>query len=255
MLMKIRMNKIKHLLLAGLLFVMSFQPISVYAASSVDVNIPVSTFFTEGKPKPGPEISVVTEFRLEAVDGAPLPEKTVLRINGEGKDWFGNITYTVPGDYYYVLVSDLIEGDNCELLIEDDTTIRVSITNGEDGLVAVVKAYPSMDHAASDQAKRDTMQEIQYKPTIDPGDDSSDTSSGSSSDKSDSGNKPSDSGSKPGGSNGSGSNSSSSNTPTKGHGPNTAAALSANLWIWIALCATIILIFTQRKLSRDKSNR
>lgn len=48
MLMKIRMNKIKHLLLAGLLFVMSFQPISVYAASSVDVNIPVSTFFTEG---------------------------------------------------------------------------------------------------------------------------------------------------------------------------------------------------------------
>lgn len=261
MLMKIHMNKIKLLLLAGLLFMMGVQPAAVLAApSSVEVNIPVSTVYTKDGPKPEAGNTVVTEFRLEAIDDAPLPALTELRITGEGKANFGEMSYDAPGDYYYRLTSELIEGERCELRIKDPTIIWVSITQSDEGLVPVVKAYPSMDHANADQGKRDTVQEIVYNPIEDedtekPGD----IDTGDDSEKPGDTNKPNN----PNGNNGNnGSNNSGSNVTTggsqttgKGQKPSTAAVMGLELWVWIGLSALIVLILASRKLSQDESNR
>lgn len=145
--MKTNIRKIPAVLLLAVLCLAVF-PFSASAAGVAEVRIPV-TIQTSGE-TPSPEEDYTVE--LKAVDDAPMPSESVLKITGEGTDSFPAIQYTTPGVYCYVITQQA--GSHARG--HYDATVyyvRVSVTNAENGnLETVVAAHTDSEMT---NAKRD----------------------------------------------------------------------------------------------------
>ena len=92
--MKTNTRKIPAVLLLVVLCLAVF-PISTFAAGAVEVQIPVSIQTSGETPSPEEDYTVV----LQAVDDAPMPSESVLKISGSDKATFPPIQYTTHGIY------------------------------------------------------------------------------------------------------------------------------------------------------------
>ena len=151
-----------------LVLCLTVSPISAYAAGMVGVAIPVSVNRTGDAPSPEETYT----FVLQAVDNAPMPEESTLKIIGAGKGEFPVINYSTPGIYCYTVTQQAGSHDRGHY----DATVyyvRVSVTNGEyGGLEAVVAVH-------TDAAMTSEKQDMTFTNTYDPV--QSDSSSGGSS--------------------------------------------------------------------------
>lgn len=166
--MKTSIRKIPAAVLLLVLCLTVF-PLSAFAAdTSVGVAIPVSVELSGETPSPEETYT----FVLQAVDNAPMPEESTLKIIGAGKGEFPVINYSTPGIYCYTVTQQAGSHDRGHY----DATVyyvRVSVTNGEyGGLEAVVAAH-------TDAAMTSEKQDMTFTNTYDPA--QSDSSSGGSS--------------------------------------------------------------------------
>ncbi|WP_230398556.1 Spy0128 family protein [Novisyntrophococcus fermenticellae] len=126
-------KKIIHVFPLMLFTLLSMQllfPQQVQAQEqSIDVFIPMEAAVSEENKKMDTEFQI----HIEAVDtDTPLPGQTNVRIKNSGKEEFGPITYTVPGDYRYKIYQQA--GSVGELLYDDTVyTVTVRVVNGKDG--------------------------------------------------------------------------------------------------------------------------
>lgn len=133
-------------------------PVSAFSTRT-EVVIPVTTAWAKNSDRPAKESSVVSEFTLTPLDGAPAPASGLVRVNGAGKGEFGPIAYELPGDYYYRLDGKL---DNQKESVS--MTVRVSVINNKDGgLDSVVTAYDTASKAEQGVEKQDTVFELTFK--------------------------------------------------------------------------------------------
>lgn len=236
--LKNQIKAIPQIFLACFLLLLAVQPVRLQAATdSVEVTIPVSTVFSQGK-VPAYADRILTSFTLKADEGSPAPQKDKVEIRGEGKADFGPILFTAPGDYYYQLNAEVTEGeDDVRLAVSDPTILWVSITYDEDGLIAIVKGYPAHDLDMSGTAKRDTVYELQPLRHLDTdssdsddsssdssSSDSSNSSSSSSSSSSDSSNQQNSTSNRPGNGDSSPNNTKPSTRPTSSANVNKPSA-------------------------------
>ena len=155
-----------------LVLCLTVSPISAYAAGMVGVAIPVSVNRTGDAPSPEETYT----FVLQAVDNAPMPEESTLKITGAGKGAFPVINYSTPGIYCYKVSQQAGSHDRGNY---DETVyyVRVSVINGQyGGLEAVVAVH-------TDAAMTSKKQDITFTNTYDPassGDSSGGSSGGSS---------------------------------------------------------------------------
>lgn len=166
--MKTSIRKIPAAVLLLVLCLTVF-PLSAFAAdTSVGVAIPVSVELSGETPSPEETYT----FVLQAVDNAPMPEESTLKIIGAGKGEFPVINYSTPGIYCYTVTQQAGSHDRGHY----DATVyyvRVSVTNGEyGGLEAVVAVH-------TDAAMTSEKQDMTFTNTYDPV--QSDSSSGGSS--------------------------------------------------------------------------
>ena len=155
-----------------LVLCLTVSPISAYAAGMVGVAIPVSVNRTGDAPSPEETYT----FVLQAVDNAPMPEESTLKITGAGKGAFPVINYSTPGIYCYKVSQQAGSHDRGHY---DGMVyyVRVSVINGQyGGLEAVVAVH-------TDAAMTSKKQDITFTNTYDPassGDSSGGSSGGSS---------------------------------------------------------------------------
>lgn len=162
--MKGILKKLMRIGFAGVLSLLAFAPSAVNAQEpTVDVQIPVTTEFTENSDKPADTVKLTTSFKLEPLGGAPAPATAEVSIDGAGKASLGPVSFSTPGNYYYQLSAGLAKGDNNSELNEK-LIVRITVVNDDKGgLSSVVTAYHSQSDASSDNGKVDTMFLIEYK--------------------------------------------------------------------------------------------
>lgn len=162
--MKGMLKKLMRIGFAGALSLLAFAPSAVMAQEpTVDVQIPVTTEFTETSDKPADTVKLTTSFKLEPLDGAPAPATAEVSIDGAGKASLGPVSFSAPGNYYYQLSAGLNKGENNSGL-DEKLIVRVTVVNDDKGgLSSVVTAYNSQADASSDNGKVDTAFFIEYK--------------------------------------------------------------------------------------------
>ena len=167
--MKGMLKKLMQIGFAGALSLLAFAPSAVNAQEpTVDVQIPVTTEFTENSDKPADTVKLTTSFKLEPLDGAPAPATAEVSIDGAGKASLGPVSFSAPGNYYYQLSAGLNKGDNNSGL-DEKLIVRVTVVNDDKGgLSSVVTAYRSQSDASSDKGKVDTAFFIEYKASKSP---------------------------------------------------------------------------------------
>lgn len=136
--MKQRTKRFRKLLLLPLMIaVLLFQVQALAADYSCTVSIPVEVQVTGDSAPTGVDFTLIL-----APDGedVPMPEEDTLVITDCGKDAFGPITYTKPGDYVYT-VTQLV-GSETDFIYDDTSyTVTVRVVNdGEGGLTAEIWA-------------------------------------------------------------------------------------------------------------------
>ena len=134
--MKTNIRRIPAVLLLVVLCLAVF-PISAFAAGTMEVKIPVSIELSGETPSPEETYTVV----LQAVDDAPMPSESTLKIQGSGMAVFPAIRYSTPGIYCYTVAQQI--GDH-ERGHYDETVyyVKVTVTNAKfGGLEAVVAAH------------------------------------------------------------------------------------------------------------------
>lgn len=116
-------------LAAVLLF--AFAPL---AAGEVTVALPVEVELTGDPPPAAADFT----FRLDARQGAPLPDPATLTLRGAGRGTFAPIAYDAPGTYRYTLYQQAGQAAGYRW---DDTVYEVTVLvlrDEEGGLTATV---------------------------------------------------------------------------------------------------------------------
>ena len=159
---------IKKISAAVLLMLMCLAalPLGVFAAGKAVVEIPVSIKLTGELPEEAESFIL----RLTPADTkTPMPEgfeeDCDITVKGNTTATFPVISYTVPGIYSYTVQQ--IPGTN-EKCTYDDTVyyVRVSVTNGENGVLEAVTAAHT---DAQMESKKQTMEFVNtYEITPDP---------------------------------------------------------------------------------------
>ncbi|WP_302593781.1 hypothetical protein [Faecalibaculum rodentium] len=170
--MKGMLKKLMRIGFAGALSLLAFAPSAVMAQEkSVQIEIPVTTDFSDDSDIPANTVKLTSTFKLEPVDSAPAPAINEISIDRDGKAKFGAITITRPENYYYKLTGTLDNGTNSEAS-SVTRIVRIGVENDNaDGLRYVAQAYLSMEDAVADKAaapvnpedKPDTKFLITYK--------------------------------------------------------------------------------------------
>lgn len=162
------MKKVSAVILCVLLCLTAL-PASVMAAEkNVQVELPVSVRLEGDVPSTAETYTII----LKAVDDAPMPSESVLKITGAGTAKFPAISYSVPGVYCYT-VSQNVGGHERG---HYDTTVyyvRVTVTNAENGgLDAAVAVH-------TDAQMQSAKQDVSFRNTYDKAPSSSSGSSSS----------------------------------------------------------------------------
>lgn len=161
--MKVEKTDRRGLVVAALAVLLILVSAAVSYADSASLSIPVKHRF-KGREYSGRD---TFSFTLTAEsEGSPMPEgssglsKTVSIKAGEKPD-FGEITFTKPGIYYYVVSR---QRENHTRIREDDSRYRVMVTvlSDMDTEVAITRIGGSSAKDASDQEDSGKVEEIIY---------------------------------------------------------------------------------------------
>lgn len=112
--------------------IMTFAAVPVYADTddqSVDVRLEIETKLSGDTPST-PETFT---FKLEAKNGAPMPENDTLTLQGEARGYFSPITFTALEDYHYTLrqIAGNAEGYTYDATVYDVTVQVITDENGK----------------------------------------------------------------------------------------------------------------------------
>lgn len=120
----------------ALLLVVSLLPVTAFAAD-VEVRIPVSVA-VEAEAAEDIPADAVYQFRLTALDGAPMPEDgALLSITGEGSGSFSPICFDRVGVYQYTLA--MVPGEETRGTYDASVyDVKVTVENDGDGLKSTV---------------------------------------------------------------------------------------------------------------------
>lgn len=242
----------------------------VQAQEKIDIFIPITTEWDNPNRIPDVTDPIVSYFKLEGLDDAPMPSQTELTVEGAKELQIGPITFDEADNYYYTLTGKVF-GSTREI----ERTIRISTVYDEnDNLHSIVTTYPDLDSAQADaQPKADllfymnssNLATTQYPDPDDNGNNGNNNgNSNGGGNNSGQNNKPDPSGNGTNGSgsgnnNGSGSNSGSKpnqaapNTGSKkNNNVNTAVESSAPFWMLMAVVSIVFALVLQRSKKRVK---
>lgn len=161
---KTSIKKIPAVLLLAILCLTAFH-VSVFAAETAEVRIPVRVELAGGKPSPEETYTVV----LQAMGEAPMPSESTMEITGDGRASFPAIRYSEPGVYCYTVMQQ--PGVNKKGHYDNEVYyVKVTVTNGESGgLEAVIAAHTDAEMVSEKQDIAFTnTYDIEKVPTVTP---------------------------------------------------------------------------------------
>lgn len=129
---RLQVKRLLLLFVTVLLAVMVFTPVDAYAESGYcTVNLEVEKQL-QGNSSSDSEEYV---FVLEGKEGAPLPNENIVKIVGDGKASFPDITFTEPETYHYTIRE--VPGDSEECIYDSSIyDVMVQVTTNDEGYLS-----------------------------------------------------------------------------------------------------------------------
>ena len=143
------------------------QPAPVTYAPKVEKRV------TSIIPKTNPAPTRSYTFKIEAVDGAPLPTSSEKSINGPGIVQFDEITFEKPGTYHYTIREIGISNNSDNSFTMDNRSVSLTVVVEQDPAdptkLRATASYSGGDKIGADEnglENKFTVKPITYKPEV-----------------------------------------------------------------------------------------